>query len=357
MNPWLDWAELDALSALAHIEWAQPWVALLWPLALLMPLLPPHRHAHTALRIPFFALVVAATGERPRPGATVLRRGIVGWIVLGLAWSAGILAAMQPQWLEPPLPRTQPTRDWLLAIDLSPSMQVRDFRDTQGKPVDRLTVVRELADEFLEHRPEDRIGLLLFAEQAYVQAPFTLDHGALRALLAEARIGMAGSRTLIGDAIGLAVRVFASSPAPQRTLLLLTDGADTGSRVPPAKAAEIAAQRGVRMHTIAIGSADSPASERPDLEGLRAWSSLTGGRAFSAVDRSSLQDIYRELDALATHEHETHSERPRRPLFHWPLALAAALLGLYLLSGVLGARLKPGLARRHKGAAGESEHG
>lgn len=357
MNPWLDWAKLDALSALAHIEWAQPWVALLWPLALLMPVLPPHRHAHTALRTPFFALVVAATGERPRPGATVLRRGITGWIVLGLVWSAGILAAMQPQWLEAPLPRTQPTRDWLLAIDLSPSMQVRDFRDAQGKAVDRLTVVRELVDEFLERRPEDRIGLLLFAEQAHVQAPFTLDHGALRVLLAEARIGMAGSRTLIGDAIGLAVRVFEASPAPQRTLVLLTDGADTASRVPPAKAAEIAAQRGVRMHTVAIGSADSAAGERPDLEGLRAWAKLTGGRAFSAVDRSSLENIYHELDALETQEHETRSERPRRPLFHWPLAAAVALLGLYLLSGVLGARLKPGLATRRERAAGESEHG
>ena len=364
MSPWPGWVGLDGLSWLAHIEWAQPWLALLWPLALLLPLLPPHRHSQTALRIPFFALAVAATGESPRPGATVLPHGIAGWMLLGLAWTAGILAVMQPQWVEPPLPRAQPTRDWLLAIDLSPSMRARDFRDAQGHSVDRLTVIRDVLDDFLERRPEDRIGLLLFAEQAYVQAPFTLDHGAVRALLAEARIGMAGSRTMIGDAIGLAVRVFDASPAPQRTLVLLTDGADTGSRVPPAKAAEIAAQRGVRIHTVAIGTEDAPAGERPDLEGLRAWATLTGGRAFSAVDRSSLKDIYRELDALETHEHETQSVRPRRPLFHWPVAAALTLLGVYLLRGVLGGTLRAGFSgtlgrptRQRDSADVEADHG
>lgn len=334
------------VALLAQVEWAMPAAAVLWPLALLMPLLPPHRSRHTALRVPFFALAVQGSGERPRPGAVVLRHGFFGWLLLGLAWTAAVAAAMQPQWLEQPITRVQPTRDWLLAVDLSPSMQTTDFRSADGRPLDRLSVVREVTDEFLERRREDRIGLLVFGQQPFVQVPFTLDHDAVRALLAEARIGMAGTRTMIGDAIGLAVRVFDESKAPQRTLVLLTDGRDTGSRVPPAKAAEIAAQRGVRLHTVAIGTAAARAGEQADLEGLRAWAAATGGRAFRATDRAGLQDIYRELDSIETREHQTQTARPRRPLFQWPLGAALALVGLHAALMMLGSALATARPRR-----------
>jgi Ca-activated chloride channel homolog len=326
-----------ALALLAQVEWALPWAAALWPLPLLVLLLPPYRSRRTALRVPFFALAVQGSGERPRPGAVVLPHGAVAWALLTLGWTAAVLAAMQPQWPEPPITRVQPTRDWLLAVDLSPSMQTADFRSADGRPQDRLSVVREVTDEFLARRREDRIGLLVFGQQPFVQVPFTLDHGAVRALLAEARIGMAGTRTMIGDAIGLAVRVFDASEAPLRTLVLLTDGRDTGSRVPPAKAAEIAAQRGVRLHTVAIGTAAALAGEEADFVGLRAWAESTGGRAFRATDRAGLQDIYRVLDTIETHDHDTQSARPRRPLFHWPLGVALVLLGLHLAGTVLGA--------------------
>lgn len=320
---------------LANVDWAHPWAALLWPLALLWVALPPHRERRTALRVPFFALAVAGSGERPRAGAIVRAHGAWGWLMLGLAWSTGVLAVMQPHWLEPPVPRVQSARDWLLAIDLSPSMQATDFKDADGRPVDRLSVVRGVLDEFLARRAHDRIGLLVFAEQAHVQAPFTRDHGAVSALLADARIGMAGSRTMIGDAIGMAIKVFEQSAAPQRTLVLLTDGVDTGSRIPPAKAAEIAARRGVRIHTIAIGTASAAAGEQPDLEALRAWAAITGGRAFSADDRDGLADIYRELDALEGRDQVLAAERPRRPLFHWFVATALALIMVHQAAAAL----------------------
>lgn len=349
----LSWSELAAL--LAQVEWALPWAALLWPLPLLLLLLlPPHRTRRTALRVPFFTLAVQGSGERPRAGAVVLRHGFFGWLLLGLAWTAAVLAAMQPQWVEPPITRVQPTRDWLLAVDLSPSMQTADFRSADGRPLDRLSVVREVTDDFLERRREDRIGLLVFGQQPFVQVPFTLDHAVVRALLAEARIGMAGTRTMIGDAIGLAVRVFDESKAPQRTLVLLTDGRDTASRVPPAKAAEIAAQRGVRLHTVAIGTPAARAGEEADLEGLRAWATATGGRAFRATDRAGLQDIYRELDAIETRQHETQSARPRRPLFQWPLGAALLLLGMHLAGVALGAAWTGWSARRGADVAGRA---
>nr|WP_295080435.1 VWA domain-containing protein [uncultured Roseateles sp.] len=327
------WSELVGL--LAQVEWALPWAAWLWPLLLLVPLLPPYRSHLTALRVPFFALAVQGSGERPRPGAVVLPHGVLAWLLLGLAWTAAVLAAMQPQWLEPPITRVKPSRDWLLAVDLSPSMKTSDFRDQDGRPQDRLSVVREVTEEFFERRKADRIGLLVFGQQPFVQVPFTLDHAAVRTLLAEARIGMAGTRTMIGDAIGLAVRVFDESKAPQRTLVLLTDGRDTGSRVPPAKAAEIAAQHGVRMHTVAIGAKNARAGEEADLGGLRSWAQATGGRAFLATDRVGLQAIYQELDAIETQSHESLSAQQRLPLFHWPIGAALAFLGLYLLWAAL----------------------
>ncbi|MFN7431723.1 MAG: vWA domain-containing protein, partial [Betaproteobacteria bacterium] len=163
----------EAMALLAQVEWAQPWAALLIPLALLMPLLPPYRSRRTALRVPFFALAVQGSGARPRAGAVVLPQGVVHWLQLGLARNAPVHAPMQPQWVEPPITRTQPTRDWLLAVDLSPSMQTADFRDAAGRPVDRLTVVREVLDEFLARRADDRIGLLVFGQQPFVQVPFT----------------------------------------------------------------------------------------------------------------------------------------------------------------------------------------
>jgi Ca-activated chloride channel family protein len=349
----LSWSELAAL--LAQVEWALPWAALLWPLPLLMLLWPPHRTRRTALRVPFFALAVQGSGERPRAGAVVLPHGFFGWALLGGAWTGALLAAMQPQWVEPPITRVLPTRDWLLAVDLSPSMQTTDFRRADGRPQDRLSVVREVTEEFLARRREDRIGLLVFGQQPFVQVPFTLDHDAVRALLAEARIGMAGTRTMIGDAIGLAVRVFDESKAPQRTLVLLTDGRDTGSRVPPAKAAEIAAQRGVRLHTVAIGTAAARAGEEADIEGLRAWAAATGGRAFRATDRAGLQGIYRELDAIEARRHETQSARPRRPLFHGPLAAALALLGVHVALAMAGSAWAALRARRSMANAGVSD--
>lgn len=343
------WADLAAVWA--ALEWGRPWAAWLWPMALAALLLPAYRTRRTALRVPFFELAAEGSGEKPRPGAVVLPHGFVHWVLLFLAWTTAVLAAMQPQWMEPPLTRIVPRRDWLLAVDLSPSMQTMDFRDAQGKPVSRLAVVREVTEDFLVRRQNDRIGLLVFGQQAFVQVPFTLDHTAVRALLAESHIGMAGSRTMIGDAIGLAVRVFEDSKATHRTLVLLTDGRDTGSRVPPAKAAEIAAQRSLRIHTVALGTKAARAGEEADLAGLRAWAQATGGRAFQASDREGLKDIYRELDNIELQDHETKAVRPRRPLFHWPLGATLALLATHLaVTAIMSALRRVARAQERKNA-------
>src|SRR5262249_14305415 len=148
------------------------------------------------------------------------------------------LALARPQWLEPPVTRTLPSRDLMLAVDLSGSMETKDFTAPDGKKVDRLTAVKAVLDDFLSRRKGDRVGLIVSGSAAFVQAPFTDDLDVCRELLSETSVRMAGPKTALGDAIGLAITRFEKSNTPQRVLIALTDGNDTGSRVPPERAAE-----------------------------------------------------------------------------------------------------------------------
>jgi Ca-activated chloride channel family protein len=151
-------------------------------------------------------------------------------------WVCLVLALARPQWLEAPISKTLPTRDLLLAVDLSGSMETQDFTDASGQRVDRLTAVKQVLDEFLARRQGDRVGLIFFGSAAFVQAPFTEDLEACRTLLGEAQVRMAGPKTVFGDAIGLAITVFARAAGLQeRVLIVLTDGNDTDSEVPPAR--------------------------------------------------------------------------------------------------------------------------
>ena len=204
-------------------------------------------------------------------------------------------------------------------------------------------------DDFISRREGDRIGLLVFGGQAFLQAPFTLDHEVSRQLLDETRIGMAGPQTAIGDAIGLSLKAFETSEIPEKVLMLLTDGNDTGSKIPPLTAADLAAKQDIKIYTVAIGDPQASGEERVDLEALRDISAATGGRSFRAEDREGLEAIYRELDALEPVELETLSYRPRRPLYFWPLGLGVLLVfGYHLLMGL--GRSAQALRARHRHA-------
>lgn len=325
-------------AVLAHLHWLSPWVLLALPLPLLLRRLPPYRQRRPALRIAFFALAVRGVGRAPEPGAVVVSAGSAQTVVSVLAWCLLLLALARPVYVEPPLTRIQPARDLLLAVDISPSMRARDYRDRDGRPGERMTAVREVLDEFIARRGGDRIGLLVFGQQPYVQAPFTLEHTTVRELLAQSEPGMAGGRTMIGDALGLALRMFEASTVPGKVVILLSDGADTGSRVPPLKAAEFARRAGITVHTVAIGDPRAAGEDRVDLEALAAIAQATAGRAYRAEDRAALAAIYRELDALERQNFETLSWRPQRALHAWPLGAAVALLlGWHLAAALLGA--------------------
>jgi len=181
-------------------------------------------------------------------------------------------------------------------------------------------------DEFLARREGDRVGLIVFGSAPFVQVPFTEDLDACRALLPEMQARMAGPQTMLGDAIGKAINIFENSDLEEQVLILLTDGNDTGSLVPPVKAAEIARDRDITIHVIGMGDPASVGEEKLDIETLEAVAAATGGEFFLALDRVQLEGVYAELDALSTRELQTQSYRPVRELYFWPLGFALVLV-------------------------------
>jgi Ca-activated chloride channel family protein len=210
-------------------------------------------------------------------------------------------------------------------------MDTKDMLDPEGNRIQRLDAVKLVLDGFIARREGDRLGVVVFGNQAFLQVPFTQDHDLVRELLGQTRPRLAGPQTMIGDAIGLAINTFETSEAEDRVLVLLTDGNDSGSRVPPGKAAELAAREEITIHTVAVGDPSSSGEGEMDLETLQTIADATGGQAFRADDREQLEEIYRRIDALTPIEIETLSYRPTRPLYHWPLGGVVALTVLFHL--------------------------
>lgn len=301
-----------------------PWALLLLPLPLLVwRLAPPHREKVPALRFPFFHRIAEAAGAEPGPGSVILSRGRLQMVAAALCWGLVVLALARPERVGEPVEITRAARDVVLAIDISGSMDARDFATPDGDRIQRLAGVRGVVRHFVERRAGDRMALIVFGTKAYLQAPLTEDLPTIVELLDDTQVGMAGPHTAIGDAIGLAIRTFDASDIDQRLLILLSDGTDTASRMSPVNAAEIAADQGVEIHTIGVGDPDARGEDRVDLAALRDIATRTGGQFFFASDETALSGVYDSIDALVPREVETLSYRPRRALAWIPLGLAA----------------------------------
>ncbi|WP_408950871.1 vWA domain-containing protein [Lysobacter sp. Hz 25] len=322
---WLsDWREL----------FAWPWWLLALPLPLLARwLLPAARDASAALKVPFGERLdaIAAVGGRS------LRGGGAGWL-LWLAWALLCIAAARPQQLGEAVQPPQIGRDMMLALDLSGSMSEPDMA-LNDAPVDRLTAAKAVLADFLDRRVGDRIGLIVFGRRAYVLTPLTLDRDTVRDQLKDSVVGLAGQETAIGDAVGLAVKRLREQPSGQRVLILLTDGVNTAGALDPNKAAELARDHQVRIHTIAFGGDGSlslfgfkiavPGGDPLDETSLRAIAQTTGGRFFRARDTAELAGIYAEIDRIEPVQRPGKAVRPRIERYVWPLAGA---FGLALLA-------------------------
>jgi Ca-activated chloride channel family protein len=327
----------DVLTSGFTFAW--PWLLLLAPLPWLLRWLLPASPSGDlqALRVPWFSAVAGSkTGWLRRP-----------WLALAaaLVWLLLVVAAARPQWVGEieNLPVTG--RDLLLAVDISGSMDTQDMV-LNKTAVNRLTVVKKVAGEFIKRRYGDRVGLILFGSRAYLQTPLTFDTQTTATLLDESEIGLAGRETAIGDAIGLAVKRLREDAAADRVLVLLTDGANTSGEVQPLQAAGFAARDGLTVYTVGVGADEmmvqdffgsrvvNPSADL-DEDTLKAIAEQTGGRYFRARDAKSLEKIYEILDELEPVESDVETIRPIDELFYWPLGLAYALA---LLTALLSIR-------------------
>ncbi len=276
------------------------------------------------------------------------------WVAV-VAWLLLVISAARPERIGDELELPVSGRNLMLAVDLSGSMDQKDF-ELGNRRVDRLTATKAVASDFISRREGDRIGLILFGERAYLQVPLTLDKETVKVLLLEAFIGLAGEKTAIGDAITLAVKRIheQAADASEQVLVLLTDGANTAGEVEPLKAAQLAQQVGLRIYTIGIGAEQlevasliggrrniNPSADL-DEETLIGIAELTGGRYFRAIDTAGLQDIYRLVDELEPVDEPEAGFRPVKSLFFLPLfgafALAALLCVVSLLQSLVARR-------------------
>lgn len=322
-----------------NFEW--PWVLLVLPLPILFRYLlaPVTTVENAALRVPFLEDFTRLGYLEHR--ATLKRWPL--WVAV-VAWSLLVIAAARPQWWGEPIELPVSGRDLMMAVDLSGSMAEKDFR-IEGKTVDRLMATKWVAGDFIERRVGDRLGLILFGEQAYLQTPLTFDRKTVQTLLYEAVIGLAGRSTAIGDAIGLAVKRLRRQEADSRVLILLTDGANTAGEIEPLKAADLAAEENLKIYTIGIGADEmivqsffgnrrvNPSADL-DEKTLTAIAEKTGGRYFRARDTSELEKIYNLLDELEPVEQDKLFFRPTKALYPWPLGFALLLVGLLVLVSV-----------------------
>ncbi|MBQ5720260.1 MAG: VWA domain-containing protein [Alistipes sp.] len=278
---------------------------MLWLLALLVPMVAYYIYrtlqGGAAIRIS----TVAGARNAPRTLRYWLRH--VPFILRGMAVALIIVALARPQDVEEQSRTNAEGIDIMLAIDISSSMLARDFEP------DRLTSAKEVAAEFVADRYGDRIGLALFAGESFTQSPLTTDKGTLQTLLMRLRSGIIEDGTAIGNGLATAINRLRESEAKSKVIILLTDGVNNRGEIAPLMAANIAADMGIKVYTIGVGTRGKAPYPAVDMFGnmvfqmmdveideqtLEQIAKTTGGRYFRATDRDKLKSIYDEINSL-----------------------------------------------------------
>ncbi len=311
-------------------EFSWPWFLLALPIPFIINRFSKPKSNVPTLNIPSFA-------ENPllRNKTKQLHAKLSLW--LWLFWACLCLAIAHPKWLGEPISLPNEGRDIMLAVDLSGSMKEADMA-YQGRYVDRLSMVKAVLKGFIEQRQGDRLGLILFADTAYLQTPLTRDLNTVSQMLEEAQIGLVGNATAIGDALGLSVKRFSQKKDSNRILVLLTDGQNTAGNLEPKEALLLAREEGIKVYT--VGVAGDGRSNNFGLFGMSQFSSgssldetllkdiaeQTKGLYFKAKDVAGLQQVYQELDKLEPISSDVQTFRPQTALFYYPLSIALLIL-------------------------------
>ncbi len=312
-----------------------PWFAVLLPLPLLVKLLLPlSKHkAEEAPEIHYFSLdrIKAAFSARD---CKAHKKNLYYNILFGLFWVSLILSLMQPEWTSIFRQEKNKGYDLMLAVDISASMLAVDFSE-KAQAISRLDAVKDVVGKFVLARQGDRVGLITFGQSAYLHVPLTLDTVSVSRMLSDALPGMAGNATAIGDAIGLSVKTLRQRPEGSRVLVLLTDGVDNASRIPPLEAAKLAKQYGIRIYTIGVGKSGqvpyptgmggyTMVEVAMDEKLLKEIADVTEGQYFLASDRNTLREVYNKINLLEKSDSNESSFLIREPLYQYPLSIALA---------------------------------
>ncbi len=311
------------------IEFAYPLLFWLLPLPFIMMLLPAYKQRQASVRVPFFDRVTELSGQKKQKASLIRQRKRIQKLLVPLMWLALVIAVAKPEWIGEPIEQIKSGRDLMISVDLSGSMEAKDFILPDGQAIDRLDAVKRVLRDFVSDRQYDRLGLILFADAPYLQVPFSEDKETWLTLLDESKIGMAGQSTVFGDSIGLAIKLFEQSETDKRTLIVLTDGNDTGSLVPPVEAARIAAAKEVKIYVIAIGDPQTVGEEAMDIETIQAVVNATGGQFFEALDSKQLTQASVTINQLEKDTYDALTYRPHTSLHYYPLAVIAVLYLLF----------------------------
>ncbi|WP_075591340.1 vWA domain-containing protein [Labilibacter marinus] len=311
-------------------EFANQWVFWILPLPILIYwFFPPvHRRAE-ALMVPFIHQAAEATGDKLRIGAWISKRNLFQWILLLLTWISFIVAFARPQLVGKPEMKVKTARSFVIAADISFSMASKDWV-VDGNRYTRWEGVKQVLGNFIETRDGDRLALIFFGTNAYVQTPLTTDLEVVNWFLEETDVGMAGQMTSVGKAIGMSMKLFEQDTIENKVMLLLTDGQDGGKGMSPIDAAYLAKADSVKIYTLGIGDPQAPNSDLDEAT-LKEISKITGGKYFRAIDQKQLQKASEELETLEPMEFEEEDYKPITHLFFYPLVVAI-VLSLVLIS-------------------------
>lgn len=319
-------------------SFALPFAFILLPLPLLVwKFATPYRAASDAVRVPFLQRIAAATDMSLTARVVQRSNTKVQLFICAIIWILLVVGLAQPERLGDPITIENSARDLVLAVDISGSMDEKDMEGTDGKPMQRLEAVKQVVADFIAERDGDRVALIIFGSNAYLQAPFTEDLETAVELLNQTQVGMAGPHTAIGDAIGLGLNTFQGSDVESKLLILLSDGADTNSRMSPINAADIAARNDVSIYTIGVGNEDAEGESRVDLASLEEIAKRANGEFYFADDQEGLSEIYSVIDQLNPRIIDSAQYQPRDPLSHLPFAAALSLALIALFGSTITA--------------------
>ncbi|EDP59336.1 VWA domain-containing protein [Vibrio sp. AND4] len=326
-----------SLLGVNGLEFDHPFWFIVLPLPLMVYFLAPtYRTKQMAIKVPFFRQLVDAINETPSEGASQLTPSWWQRATLIISWLLVVTAMAKPMVLGEPQLRESLGRDVMVVVDLSGSMAEQDFTSKAGENISRLNAAKEVLSDFVKTRKGDRLGLILFGDAAFVQTPFTPDQKVWLELLNQTDVAMAGQSTHLGDAMGLAIKVFEQSKSrigveenKEKVAIVLTDGNDTGSFVEPIEAAKVAKAKGVRIHVIAMGDPQTLGEAALDMKTIRRIAKESGGKAFEAMNRDELAKAYDDIGRLEPQLYESTTYRPKQSLHH---GLMAFVMIMYLIA-------------------------